>query len=106
MAEWIAAGLLMLLGYRILAQRVRSPYGEIDLVAVRGRRLAFVEVKYRDTLEAAEISISDTQAARMADAAEQWAWSHPAYRNHSFGLDAIYLAPWRWPRYRKDGLQP
>lgn len=105
-AEIAAAVFLMLKGYRILARRVRTSHGELDLVAVRGQRLAFVEVKYRDTFEAAEVSVSDGQAARMADAAEQWAWDHPAYRNHRFGLDAVYVVPWRWPRYLKDGLQP
>ena len=46
-AEWIAAAFLCLKGYRILARRYRSKLGEIDLIAVRGRRLAFVEVKRR-----------------------------------------------------------
>ena len=34
-------------GYYFLGQRVRTPFGEIDLVMKRGRRLAFVEVKFR-----------------------------------------------------------
>jgi putative endonuclease len=105
LAEFIAAAFLMLKGYRILGRRVRSSFGEIDLIAVRGRRLAFVEVKYRDSLEAAENSITHAQADRIATAAEQWAWAHPAYRSHSFGLDAIYIAPWRLPRHLIDGLQ-
>lgn len=104
-AEWVAAIFLMLKGYRILAHRVRGPYGELDLIAVRGNRLAFIEVKYRHTLEAARSSISNEQSNRMATAAEQWAWKHPAYRNYRFGLDAIYLAPWRVPRHAIDALQ-
>ena len=106
LAEFVAAALLILKGYRILARRVRTPYGELDLIAVRGRRLAFVEVKYRDTLEAAVTSVSRTQAARMASAAEHWAWSHPAYRRHRLGLDALYLVPRRLPRHLIDALQP
>ena len=105
-AEWVAAVFLMLKGYRILAHRVRSRHGELDLIAVRGDRLAFIEVKYRRTLEAAFTSVSGEQANRMADAAEQWAWKHPAYRNHRLGLDAIYIAPWRMPRHLVDALQP
>ena len=32
-------------GHRILARRYKTPVGEIDLVALKGKRLAFVEVK-------------------------------------------------------------
>lgn len=98
--------MLILKGYRIVARRARTPYGELDLIAVRGRRLAFVEVKYRDTLGLAVRSVSRGQALRMARAAEHWAWAHPAYRGHRLGLDGLYLAPWRLPRHRIDGLQP
>ena len=105
-AECIAAACLVLKGYRIVARRARTPYGELDLIAVRRRRLAFVEVKYRDTAAAATRSVSRGQAARMARAAEHWAWAHPAYRSHRFGLDALYLSPWRLPRHLIDGLQP
>ena len=49
LSEWVAAAALLAKGYRILGRRVRTPYGEIDLIAVRGRRLAFVEVKRRAT---------------------------------------------------------
>lgn len=105
-AELLAAVYLMLKGYRILARRARTPYGELDLIAVRGRRLAFIEVKYRNSLEAAARSVGAAQSARMARAAEHWAWKHPVYRSHRFGLDALYLAPWRFPQHRIDGLQP
>ena len=47
LSEWLAAAALLAKGYRILGRRVRTPYGEIDLIALRGRRLAFVEVKRR-----------------------------------------------------------
>ena len=33
-------------GYYCLGRRVRTPFGEFDLVMKRGRRLAFVEVKF------------------------------------------------------------
>lgn len=105
-AEWIAAAFLMLKGYRILARRARTPYGEIDLVAVRGRRLAFVEVKYRGTMDAANLAVSRRQAQRIASAGEHWAWTNRTYRSYRFGLDALYIVPWRMPRHLIDGLQP
>ncbi len=46
-AESVAALLLRLKGHRIVARRYKTPVGEIDLVALKGKRLAFVEVKRR-----------------------------------------------------------
>ena len=46
-AENRAAAFLMAKGYRILAKRFRTPYGEIDLVARKRNLLAFIEVKAR-----------------------------------------------------------
>ena len=37
LAEHAAAWLLRFKGYRIIARRERTPHGEIDLIAVRGR---------------------------------------------------------------------
>jgi Holliday junction resolvase-like predicted endonuclease len=50
-AEAIAALLLRAKGHRILARRYKTPVGEIDLVALKGRRLAVVEVKQRRTID-------------------------------------------------------
>src|SRR6185503_9594335 len=44
-AESRAAAFLMAKGYRILAKRFRTPYGEIDLVAKKRSLIAFIEVK-------------------------------------------------------------
>lgn len=41
-------------GYRILGRNVRLAAGEIDLVAKRGRTIAIVEVKTRQSLAAGE----------------------------------------------------
>jgi len=105
-AELIAALLLCLKGYRILARRYRSKLGEIDLIAVRGRRLAFVEVKRRSTMEAAEAAKTIRQARRIARAAEQWVWRHPAYHDYEIGLDAMLIVPGHLPRHQPNALQP
>lgn len=105
LAEWLAAAWLVLRGYRILERRHRSRAGEIDLIAVRGRRLAFVEVKHRSTLDEAIRSVGDGQCRRIGDAAEGWVWRHPRYRGHEIGLDAVFLAPGRLPRHLPDALQ-
>ena len=103
-AEWIACAALVLKGYRILGRRLRGPYGEIDLVAVRGRRLAFVEVKQRRSDAEAGAALTARQAERLGDAAERWLWLHPRYRAHRIGLDAVLLGPRLWPRHVPDAL--
>lgn len=105
-SEVIAAAWLILKGYRVLAWNYRSRLGEIDLIAVRGRRLAFVEVKHRSALDDAAAAISDRQAKRIADAAEQWVWRRPAFRTYEIGLDAILLAPRSLPFHAPNALQP
>ncbi len=103
-AEWFAATLLVAKGYRILARRQRGPYGEIDLIAARGRRIAFVEVKQRRSTEEAASAVSATQASRLADAAERWLWRNPRYRDFEVGLDAVLLGPRMWPRHIENAL--
>src|SRR5438132_14308199 len=44
-SERAAARFLRRLGYRILARNVNLPTGELDLVALDGRKLVFVEVR-------------------------------------------------------------
>ena len=105
-AEWMAAALLMLKGYRIVAWRHRSRLGEIDLIGIRGRRIAFVEVKARHTFADAMASLGDTQARRIWDAAEQWVGKHPRYRDRERGFDVVVVVPGRLPRHLPNALQP
>ena len=72
-AETIAAWWLRLHGWSILAQPARVPGGEVDLVARRGRTLAFVEVKARTTEASAALSLDRSRLRRVAVAAERLA---------------------------------
>ena len=105
LSELLAGALLLAKGYRILARRCRTPYGEIDLIAVRGRRLAFVEVKRRATREEAEAALTQYQARRIVRAADFWVSRHARYRDHDRGLDAILVVPRRLPVHLPDALQ-
>src|SRR3712207_8606209 len=58
-AERLAALWLQLKGWKILGRRVRTPVGEVDLVARRGRTVAFVEVKARATAEEAGLALDE-----------------------------------------------
>jgi putative endonuclease len=101
-AESLAAWSLRLRGYRILARRFRTPLGEIDLVARRGRLLAFVEVKARGDLDQAMIALGPRQRERTARAAELFLLRHPNYGDHTLRFDLVAVRPWRLPRHLID----
>jgi len=64
LAETRAAAFLMAKGYRILAKRFRTPYGEIDIVARRRNLVAFIEVKARASLDDAAYAVTPRQQQR------------------------------------------
>ena len=97
-AETLACWWLRLRGWRILAQRARVPGGEVDIVARRGRTLAFIEVKQRATEAAAALSLDDWRLRRVAVAAERLA---PRYMKagDDVRIDAMFIVPRRFPRH-------
>jgi putative endonuclease len=100
-AEAVAALMLQLKGYRILARRFSAPVGEIDLVVRRGRWLVFVEVKARGTLVAAAESIRPMQRARIVRCAEAFLARHPQFAAFDMRFDAVLVAPRHLPRHLK-----
>jgi putative endonuclease len=103
-SEALAAALLIAKGYRILGRRVKTRAGEIDIIAVRGKRPAFVEVKRRLTRDDAEGAVSARQAARIRRAADLWLAHRPRYHGHVFAYDVILSLPGRLPRHIPDGM--
>ena len=103
-AELLAAAFLICRGYRILARRFRTRSGEIDLIAVRGRLVAFIEVKRRRDAIAAESAITPRQRQRIFRAADAWISRHPRYADCDRRFDVIFILPMRWPRHIEGGL--
>jgi putative endonuclease len=97
-AETLAAWWLRLKGWRILARRVRTPRGEIDLIARRGRTTAFIEVKARASAAAADLALDDYRLRRVVAAAEAVAHLY-ARPGDDLRIDAMFLIPWRLPRH-------
>ncbi len=104
-AETVAALLLMAKGYRILARRYRSPVGEIDLIARRGGRVVFVEVKSRATREDAAWSVTPRQQQRIARAAEAWRQRHPRLAGHEVSFDVVLVSRRALPRHVSDAFR-
>ncbi len=104
LAELLAAAVLMAKGYRIVGRNVKTRAGEIDIIAVRGNRIAFVEVMRRLTDEDAEAAVGGRQAGRIRTAADYWLAYRPRYQAHEQGFDLVLLVPRRWPRHIPNGL--
>jgi putative endonuclease len=98
-AETIAALFLRLKLYRILARRYRTPVGEIDLIARRGRTLVFVEVKHRPDAEEATLAVTTRNRQRVARAAALWVAAHPEAATLDHRFDVILTLPRRRPRH-------
>ena len=97
-AEAVAALWLQLKGWRILGRRVRTPLGEVDLIARRGRTLAFIEVKARATPAEADLSLDEFRLRRVAAAAQVLAPRY-AQAGDDIRIDAMFLVPRRLPRH-------
>ena len=102
--EFTAAVLLTAKGYRILARRHVTPYGEVDIIAARWDRIVFVEVKRRPTMTDAEASLTPAQEARLGRAADHWLAHHPRYLQREVGLDAVLVTARGWPLHIPNAL--
>jgi putative endonuclease len=91
---WLAAK-----GYRPLARRFGGKGGEIDLIVKRGRTVAFVEVKARGAIEDAVIAITPQKRRLVESRIRQWLAKNPWAMDCHLRADALFIAPWRWPRH-------
>ena len=76
----------------ILARNVRYPDGEIDIVALDGSVVVFVEVKWRrnDALGTPAESVTFRKQARVVRAARRWLAAHPS-RGRAVRFDVVAI---------------
>jgi putative endonuclease len=103
--ETLAAWFLRLKGWRIVARRVKTPRGEVDLVVRRGRQVAFVEVKWRASADELALAVDAYRLRRVVAAAESLVPRY-ARNGEDVRIDVLLLAPGRWPRHIVNAWQP
>lgn len=98
-AEWLAVLALRLKGYRIVQRNFRCKAGEIDIIARKGRLIAFVEVKARANERDALDSVGFNTRRRITNAANIWIGRRRDADRLSWRFDIIAVLPRRWPRH-------
>jgi putative endonuclease len=92
-------------GWRIVAERVKTKAGEIDLVAKRTGLVAFVEVKWRARAASLADAIDERRLTRVAAAAESVMHLY-ATDGEDIRIDVILLAPGRKPTHIENAWMP
>ena len=78
-------------GWTVLARRLRTAAGEIDVVAERAGLLAFIEVKARTDLATAAWALGPRQRARLLAAAEIALAEHPDWGRAGVRFDVLLV---------------
>lgn len=90
--EDAAAAYMKKNGYKIIGRNYSCRMGEIDIIAEKGRYLAFVEVKTRknDAFAAAAEFVTAAKQRRLAAAAEMWLGQNPSKKQPRFDVAEVY----------------
>ena len=104
-AEAQAAQFLLQQGFDIVAERVKTKVGEIDLIARKKGLVAFVEVKWRRRVSDLATAIDERRLARVAAATEMVAHEYTQGED-DIRIDVILLAPGSRPRHIENAWMP
>lgn len=88
-----AADYLRRQGYRILEQNYTTKFGEIDLVAIDGDTLVFVEVKYRatDSHGKGYSFVTPQKLRKLERAVWHYIKAHACHLPHNYRLDVVSI---------------
>ena len=103
--EILAALYLRAQFFAIKASRIKTPVGEIDLVAERGRLTVFVEVKVRANKHKEADALAAVNKHRISRAANYYLTKNPHLADRYLRFDVIFLAPWSWPRHVRGAFE-
>lgn len=106
-SEYIVILIYRLKFYSILAHRKRNFLGEIDIIALRAKRLVFIEVKARSLKSSTYIEdrfVSKNQISRIKKSAELFLVSNKSYQNYDIRFDFVLIRPFRLPLIIKNAF--
>jgi putative endonuclease len=101
MAELISSFYLRLKFYHVIAHRFKSPFGEIDLIATKGSKIIFLEIKARQDTNLMDF-ISKRQQQRIINTAEYFLLKEAKYKNYYIRFDVIIMNSYFWPKHFKS----
>jgi putative endonuclease len=90
-AETAACAALIEDGWTVLARRLRTAAGEIDIVADKAGLLAFIEVKRRPTLADAATALGPRQRRRLLLAGEIVLGEQPGWGREGVRFDVMVV---------------
>ena len=96
-AEYLVAFLYLIRFYRILGHRIKNYMGEVDLVAVRGSTIVFIEVKAR-MAEYDDVLCKMSQQKRIRNAATIFLQKNSKYNGYDIRFDLCVVRPYRFPQ--------
>jgi putative endonuclease len=82
-------------GFKILEHNFRSKTGEVDLIALQGETLVFIEVKAWTSygIEALEQGLDKRKQCRIIETAKYFLSIHRKYRYMTVRFDVVFIAP-------------
>lgn len=90
-AEAFVAGRLERAGYRIIDRNWRARTGELDVIALQGELLIFIEVRSRrgEAMGTADESVDARKLQRLMSTALSWLDAHPEHAERLWRVDLI-----------------
>jgi len=98
-AEKIVALWLICCGWKIAAQRYKTPAGEVDLIAIKKRQIVFIEIKARKKpSDDGTLPLTTYQQQRICRAASIFIAKHQQLRDYDMRFDLILVYTTRIPK--------
>ena len=96
-AEFMCRMYMRFLGYRIVAKNYRcgtgkkTPFGELDFVAVKGNIIVFCEVKKRQSNMEFLRALSYQQQQRILNGGQYFMRANPKYKKYEMRFDVFFV---------------